>query len=53
VIEAQIGGKAGGGARLSAFGTDVVAHYRAIERAAEKAAAPFLARLTQPADPAG
>ena len=52
VIEAQIGGKAGGGARLSAFGTDVVAHYRAIERAAEKAAAPFLARLTQPVDPA-
>lgn len=51
VIEAQIGGKAGG-ARLSAFGTDVIAHYRAIERAAEKAAAPFLARLAQPADPA-
>ncbi|CAO4173028.1 winged helix-turn-helix domain-containing protein [Methylorubrum populi] len=51
VIEAQIGGKAGGGARLSAFGTDVVAHYRAIERAAEKAAAPFLARLTSPAGP--
>lgn len=52
VIEAQIGGKAGGGARLSAFGTDVIAHYRAIERAAEKAAAPFLARLGQPSDPA-
>ena len=52
VIEAQIGGKAGGGARLSPFGTDVIAHYRAIERAAEKAAAPFLARLAQPADPA-
>ncbi|MET0257222.1 MAG: winged helix-turn-helix domain-containing protein [Methylobacterium sp.] len=45
VVEAQIGGKAGGGARLSAFGADVVAHYRAIERASEKAAAPFLARL--------
>ena len=48
VVEAQIGGKAGGGARLSAFGADVVAHYRAIERAAEKAAAPFLARLAAP-----
>ncbi len=48
VIEAQIGGKAGGGAQLSAFGADVVAHYRAIERAAEKAAAPFLARLASP-----
>lgn len=45
VVEAQIGGKAGGGARLSPLGTDLVAHYRAIERAAEKAASPFLARL--------
>ena len=45
VVEAQIGGKSGGGARLSAFGTEVVAHYRGIERAAEAAAAPFLARL--------
>ncbi|QGY02472.1 LysR family transcriptional regulator [Methylobacterium mesophilicum SR1.6/6] len=45
VVEAQIGGKAGGGARLSAFGADLVAHYRAIERAAELAAAPFLARI--------
>ena len=49
VIEAQIGGKAGGGARLSAFGADLVAHYRAIERAAERAAAPFLARIAPPA----
>ena len=45
VVEAQIGGKAGGGARLSAFGTDLVAHYRAIERAADRAAAPFLDRI--------
>ncbi|GJE60477.1 winged helix-turn-helix domain-containing protein [Methylobacterium trifolii] len=45
VVEAQIGGKAGGGATLSAFGADLVAHYRAIERAAGTAAAPFLARL--------
>ncbi|MCJ2035959.1 winged helix-turn-helix domain-containing protein [Methylobacterium sp. J-068] len=48
VVEAQVGGKAGGGARLSPLGTDLVAHYRAIERAAEKAAAPFLARLLSP-----
>lgn len=46
LVEAQAGGKAGGGAKLSPFGADVVAHYRAIERAAEKAALPFLARLT-------
>ena len=46
VVKAQVGGKAGGGARLSPFGADVVAYYRAIEHAAEKAASPFLARLT-------
>ena len=49
VVEAQIGGKAGGGAHLSAFGADLIAHYRAIERAADKAAAPFLDRITAPA----
>ena len=45
VVEAQIGGKAGGGARLSDFGAEVVTQYRAVEAAAEAAAAPFLARL--------
>ncbi|MFF9551274.1 winged helix-turn-helix domain-containing protein [Methylobacterium fujisawaense] len=48
VVEAQIGGKAGGGARLSSLGADLVAHYRAIERAADRAAAPFLDRLSAP-----
>ncbi len=48
VIEAQIGGKAGGGARLSTLGADLVAHYRAIERAADRAAAPFLDRIAAP-----
>lgn len=48
VVDAQIGGKAGGGARLSSLGADLVAHYRAIERAAHRAAAPFLDRLTAP-----
>lgn len=48
VVEAQIGGKAGGGARLSSFGADLIAHYRAIERAADKAAAPFLNRIAAP-----
>ena len=48
VVEAQIGGKAGGGARLSSFGADLVAHYRAIERAADRAAAPFLDRIIAP-----
>lgn len=45
--EAQTGGRAGGGARLSAFGADVVRRYRAVEAAAEAAAAPFLGRLGQ------
>lgn len=45
VVEAQIGGKAGGGARLSSLGVEVVANYRAAEQAAERAAAPFLAQL--------
>jgi molybdate transport system regulatory protein len=49
VVEAQIGGRAGGGARLSPLGTDLVAQYRAIERAADRAAAPFLGRLAVPA----
>ena len=48
VVEAQIGGKAGGGARLSTLGVDLVAHYRAIERAADRAAAPFLDRIAAP-----
>lgn len=48
VVEAQIGGKAGGGARLSTLGADLVAHYRAIERAADRAAAPFLERIVAP-----
>ncbi|MBE7249287.1 MAG: LysR family transcriptional regulator [Actinomycetospora chiangmaiensis] len=48
VVEAQTGGRTGGGARLSAFGGAVVAQYRAVEAAAEASAAPFLARLRQP-----
>jgi len=50
VVEAQTGGRAGGGARLSGFGADVVAPYRAVEAAAEAAAAPYLRRLGQARD---
>ncbi|KQP00459.1 LysR family transcriptional regulator [Methylobacterium sp. Leaf91] len=42
MVEVQIGGRSGGGARLTAFGTDLVRAYRAIEAAAAEAAAPFL-----------
>ncbi|NEU14883.1 LysR family transcriptional regulator [Methylobacterium sp. BTF04] len=45
VVAAQIGGKSGGGAKLTAFGAELVQHYRAIERAAAEAAAPFLSRI--------
>lgn len=48
VVDVQIGGRSGGGARLSPFGAEVVAHYRAIERAAEKSALPFLVKLSTP-----
>jgi molybdate transport system regulatory protein len=45
VVEARPGGKAGGGAALTAFGREVVAHYRAIERHAATAAAHDLQAL--------
>jgi len=45
VVETQLGGTRGGGAALSALGHDVIARYRAIERAATKASARELAAL--------
>ena len=45
VVETQLGGTRGGGAVLSALGHDVIARYRAIERAAAKATATQLAAL--------
>jgi molybdate transport system regulatory protein len=45
VVETQLGGMRGGGAVLSALGHDVIARYRAIERAATKAKAAELAAL--------
>ena len=50
VVEAQSGGRAGGGARLSAFGAEVVNQYRAIEAAAHVAATPYLSQLGQTGD---
>ena len=38
LVEKQMGGSGGGGARLSALGRDVVGRYRAIEVAAATAA---------------
>lgn len=45
VIATQMGGRAGGGSALTPFGHDLVAHYRAIEAKAHKAAAPHLEAL--------
>ena len=45
VVTTQPGGARGGGAALTDLGHDVIAHYRAIERAAAKASASELAAL--------
>ncbi len=53
VVASQTGGKHGGGARLTDFGEELIARYRAIEKAAARAARAELAALqsgTQPAD---
>ncbi len=45
VVAAQSGGRHGGGARLTAFGRDLVARYRAIEQEAAAAADRHLAEI--------
>ena len=45
VLDTQKGGRSGGGAQLTLTGLAIVARYRAIERAAEAAAAPHVAAL--------
>jgi len=45
LVEKQLGGLRGGGAALTPLGHDVIARYRAIERAATKAGAADLAAL--------
>lgn len=47
VIRARPGGRSGGGAVLTPFGTHLVASYRAIERDAAKAAARHLAGIAR------
>lgn len=47
VVAASPGGARGGGATLTEAGRSLVADYRAIERAAGRAAGPRLAALTQ------
>ncbi|MCU0805323.1 MAG: LysR family transcriptional regulator [Burkholderiales bacterium] len=45
LVDCAKGGRAGGGATLTALGDDVLAAYRRMEEAAASAAAPELARL--------
>ena len=45
IVEAEAGGRSGGGTRLTATGRDVIKRYRAVERKSEKAAAADLAAL--------
>lgn len=45
VVAAQTGGKSGGGAQLTSVGLAVVSRFRAIERAAEAAAAQHMVAL--------
>jgi len=57
LVEKQMGGSGGGGARLSTLGREVVRHYRAIEKTAASATAAdlkalkgILAKQPRPAD---
>ena len=51
VVDAQSGGRRGGGARLTAFGRELVQRYRAIERAAASAAEPELGAIVSELKP--
>lgn len=52
VVAARKGGQRGGGAELTPVGLAIVTRYRAIERAAEAAAAPHIAALRREIDSA-
>lgn len=47
LVETATGGKAGGGARLTLLGRFVVAHYRALEKAASRSAKPSMVALAK------
>jgi molybdate transport system regulatory protein len=50
LVEAQPGGKSGGGAKLTPLGRELVAHYRAIEAKAAEAAEFHLKAIDSAAD---
>lgn len=43
LVEASMGGRGGGGARITEAGRDVLAHYRRLQADLEAVAAPYLA----------
>ena len=45
VVTTKLGGKAGGGAELTRFGEELVAHYRDMEKLAHQALRPHLTAL--------
>ncbi|HYF90376.1 winged helix-turn-helix domain-containing protein [Azospirillum sp.] len=51
VVSAAVGGKHGGGTVLTAFGEEVIDHYRAVEREARVATAHRLAALAAGTNP--
>jgi len=54
VVATRIGGKAGGGAEVTAFGAELIARYRAMETIAHTALGPHLRALDAArAEPAG
>ncbi|MDE2579815.1 MAG: LysR family transcriptional regulator [Hyphomicrobiales bacterium] len=53
VVEQRAGGRSGGGARITPFGLELIARYRAIEQAALDAAATHLEALQKEAARAG
>jgi molybdate transport system regulatory protein len=47
VVSSQAGGKSGGGAALTPFGRQLVAHYRSIAAAADRAASKDIAAILE------
>ncbi|MBF8272308.1 MAG: hypothetical protein HW380_1413 [Magnetococcales bacterium] len=53
VLETQVGGKAGGGARVTDFGLALIHHYREAENAARNSAQPLLEILSRQSGSSG
>lgn len=47
LVETSVGGREGGGARLTPFGAEIVSRFRAMEKEAEAALSPHLAAFAR------